>query len=345
MFINGRIGAPEPQRPTPGPTIGPAPAPAPTATPASPPAPEGGLSLSPGAAGNKIAPVLNLGLEATAPADWGNVTVAERKANLLKLQSLAHELQAQGRPGIEIWSRLTQAATDAYAGKSVSDARKSDFVMQDMVVTVVGGDAYKYLQSYQSLPWVRHPDPLVKTFFDDWNALGLPPADGKWESAGWAGGGLDQTNCSDFRPQIADGSDNQVYHTMFYHFMAYTTQAPFTIHGGSVVHEFKDEGTSSEDHNACFAGVTTGLALRRMRDGHDAGSSLQEWPAIVQAAYGRDGGPEIKAGTASPRAQAANRAISDLLAHKPLLWKAENAMIDGVKYIKLAGEKISKLWK
>lgn len=327
---------PEPIRPKPAPPLQ-APVAAPSALPPAAPLPTTGAQ-------GKVLPSLSLGLE-TARSDWGDVTVAERKANLHQLQRLAHQLQAAHTPGIEIWSRLTQAATEAYAGKQLSAARKSDFVMQDLVVTVVGGDAFKHLQAYQQLPWVRHPDPLVQTFFDDWAALGLPPADHDWEAAGWAGSGLDQTHCSDFRSQIADGSDNQIYHTMFYHFMAYTTQAPFTIHGGSIVHEVKDAGTSSEDHNACFAGVTTGLALRRGRDSGAAADWLQDWPAITRAAYSRDGGPQIQAGTAGPRAQAANRAIRELLEHKPLLWKAENAAIDGVKYIKLAGDKISRLWK
>jgi hypothetical protein len=307
--------------------------------------PETALSLSPLAATSKKMPVLNLGFEAVAPADWGNVSVAERKANLLKLQALAQDLRSQGKSGVAIWSELTRSASQAYADKNVSAARKSDFVMQDLTVVVVGGDAFQHLKSYQKLPWVRQADPLVKTFFDDWAALGLPPQDGKWDNVGWAGSGLDQTHCSDFRPQIADGSDNQVYHTLFYHFMAYTTQAPFTIHGGSIVHELKDPGTSSEDHNACFAALATGISLRKMRDSKQAGEALQDWPAITSAAYGRDGGPEIKSGNAGPRAQAAHQRVSQLLAHKPLFWMAENAVIDGAKYIKLAGTKIQDLWK
>ncbi|HEY9842576.1 MAG TPA: hypothetical protein V6D23_19085, partial [Candidatus Obscuribacterales bacterium] len=347
MFNNNRIGGQ------------PAPLPVPAPAPAAVQQPQGQVA-GPPAAGempadrliaavsqpSKAAPMLKLGLDAaTAPADWGDVSIADRKANLKQLQSLARQLKAEGRPGVEIWSRLTRAAVDSYAAKSLPAARKSDFVMQDLVVAVIGSEGPRHLKTYQSLPWVRHPDPLAQTFFDDWAALGIPPANGDWKSVGWAGEELDRHHCADFRPEIADGSDNQIFHTLFYQFMAYTTQAPFTIHGGSIVHEFKDEGTSSEDHNACLAAVTTGMALRRQRDSQDAAAWLQDWPSITQAAYGKDGGPEIKAGTAGPRARAADKAIRELLAHKPLLWKAENAVIDGVKYAKVAGEFISRIWK
>lgn len=300
------------------------------------------LLLSPAASTRTTAlPELSL----MTPADWGDVTPAERKANLKQLQSLALSLKAQGKPGVELWSEMTRAAVAAYAGKQLSDARKSDFVMQDLAISIVGGDAYKHLKSYQGLPWVRQPDPLVQTFFADWQALGIPPANDDWKAAGWAGGNLDPAHCADFRPEIADGTDNQIYHTLFYHFMAYTTQAPFTIHGGSIVHEVKDEGTSYQDHNACLSAVTTGMALRRKRDSQDAGAWLQDWPAITRAAYARDGGAEIQAGTAGPRARAADRAIRELLANKPLLWKAENVAIEGVRYAKIAGNKIASLWR
>lgn len=291
------------------------------------------LQLSPAASTAVRKPlVLPLIDPVSATADWGNVSVADRQANLKQLQSLARDLKAQGRPGVEIWSKLTQAAVDAYAGKQLPAARKSDFVMQDITIAVVGGDALKHLESYRKLPWVRTPDPMVTTFFKDWQAMGIPPADGNWERAGWAGDKLDSHNTADFRPAIADGSANQIYHTLFYHFMAYTTQAPFTIHGGSIVHEFKDEGTSSEDHNACIAGVTTGMALRRMRDGNDPEGSLQDWAAMTRAAYGKDGGPGLA--QAGQRAQAMDRAISGLLAKKHPVWKAENFVIDVVKHVK-----------
>lgn len=294
------------------------------------------VRLSALAAGG-ASPVLALGLDRVAPvapADWGDVTVADRQGNLKRLQSLARELKATGTPGIKLWSEVTRAATAAYAGKQLSPQRMSDFVMQDLAISLVGGDAVKYLQSYADLPWVRQPDPLVKSFFADWKAMGIPPQDGKWDRVGYAGAELDLSRCADFRPELRDGSKNQIYHALFYHFMAYTTQAPVTIHGGSLVHEFKDEGASSEDHNAAFVGIAAGTALRRLRDGSDPAASLQEWPALTEAAYGDKGGPDIAAGKGSPRTRDMARGIQHMLDHKPLVWKVENLAIDAMKHLK-----------
>lgn len=344
MLDNARLsGSSQPLRPAqPGPAAKPAPAQAPAPVASKPALPElSALQLSPAVStAVRKAPVLSLGLDKTAlPAGWGDVTPAERQANLKQLQSLARELKAQGKPGVQIWSEVTRKAVSAYADKNISPQRKADFVMQDLAIAIVGGDAYKHLKSYEGLPWVRTPDPLVKTFFEDWAAMGVPPADGDWDKAGWAGGELDQHACADFRSQINDGSKNQIYHTLFYHFMAYTTQAPFTIHAGSMVHEFKDEGTSSEDHNAAFTGIATGTTLRRLRDGAEAESALREWPSLTLAAYGKDGGPEIQARTASPRAQQLDAGIRNMLDNKSLIWKAENLSIDGVKVLKHTGNK------
>lgn len=305
---------------------------------AAPPALEADRLMLPRLAADNtrvVTPRLDLGLESltkTAPADWGNVSIADRQAALRALQTLARDLKAQGRPGVEIWSKLTQAAVDQYADKQLDPRRKSDFVMQDLAVSVIGADALKHLKSYEGLPWVRKPDPLVKTFFQDWKALGIPPADNNWEAVGWAGGELDQHASADFRPQIADGTQNQIFHTLFYQFMGYTTQAPQTIRGGSIVHEVRDNGTSSEDHNAAYVGMHTGMTLRNLRDGADPAGALQDWSGMTRAAYGKGGGPEMKAGTASLRARQIDAAVQRQLGDKSLLWKGENALIDAVKW-------------
>ncbi|PKL76620.1 MAG: hypothetical protein CVV27_09380 [Candidatus Melainabacteria bacterium HGW-Melainabacteria-1] len=294
------------------------------------PSPE--LLLSAATAKGQALPTLALNLAAEVqPSDWGDVTVAERQANLKQLQSLAHDLKARNTPGVELWSKLTQAAVAAYEGRQLAPGRKSDFVMQDLSIALVGGDALKHLQSYLKLPWVRRPDPMVNTFMRDWALMGVPPADQNWERVGWAGDKLDRHRCADFRPEINDGSENQIYHTLFYQFMAYTTQAPFTIHGGSLVHEIRDNGTSSEDHNAAFVGMSTGMAMRRMRDGAQPETSLREWPVITRAAYGKGGGPDL---ATSERARITDQGIRHLLGNKPLAWKAQNLLIDTVKEVK-----------
>lgn len=274
-------------------------------------------------------------LAASVPKDWGQVTVSERQNNLQKLQNLAHRLRDQNVPGVDIWSDLMQASLEQYANRGLSPERQADFAMQDLTLTVVGPDAVKHLNDYQDLFWNRNPDTLVQQFFDDWAQLGITPDNKDWEqSIGWAGSGLDRHVGKDFRPEINDGTNNQIYHTMFYEFMGYVTQDNFNIRAGSMVHELRDGGTSSEDHNAQYVGVATGKALRALRDGPNTASALKDFAAMTRAAYSKKGGAEILAGTASPRAWAMHAQICDKLEHKSLIWKSENTVIDGLKWLK-----------
>lgn len=299
------------------------------------------LFRTPAVSTRVVTPSLDLNLDAvkkTSSSDWGNVSVADRKAAVQQLQTLARDLQAQKLPGIEIWGKLTQAAIDNYAGKQLSPQRQADFAMQDLVVNVIGKDAFKHLEDYKNLPWVSTPDTLVKTFQEDWAAMGLPPKDNDWEAAGWAGKGLDTHFGKDFRPEINDKTDNQIFHTLFYQFMGYVTQSPLTIRGGSIVHELRDEGTSSEDHNAAYVGMTTGMAFRGLRD---SGSPLlEEWSSITMAAYGKKGGPEIRSGQASQQAQDMNQLISGKLKNQGLIWKSENLLIDSAQWLQGVNKKI-----
>lgn len=279
-------------------------------------------------------PPIDLGLSVTgvAPADWGNVTVADRQAAAKQLQTLAQDLKAQKRPGVEIWSRLTQAAVENYADKQIDPRRKADFAMQDLTIAVIGKDALKHLKDYQGLPWVRNPDPLVKTFQKDWQALGIPPADDNWAAVGWAGDKLDTHAGADFRPQINDKSENQIFHTLFYQYMAYTTQDAFAIRGGSFVHEVRDAGTSREDHNASYVGVMAGKAMRQTRDGANPAAGLQQWGAMTQAAYGKNGATGT--GDVAPEVKALEKQITNRLKDKSTLWKVENVLIGVVGDLK-----------
>lgn len=273
-------------------------------------------------------------LESPRPHDWGQVQVAERRDNLKALQAQAHTLHNQGKGGIEIWTSLMQSALDHYANRGLSPARQADFAIQDLTLTVVGPDALKHLQEYNKLPWVRHPDPLIQQFLNDWSAMGIRPDDKSWEKQiGWAGPGLDSHHAQDFRPEINDHSDNQIYHTMFYEFMGYLTQDPLDIRAGSIVHELRDGGTSSEDHNAQYVGAATGLRLRALRESNQS-QSIQNFPALMRAAYGKAGGPDIRRGQAPAQAWDLYAQINEKLTHKNLAWKTENTVIDGLKWVK-----------
>lgn len=283
-----------------------------------------------------------------APSDWGSVTIEDRQGNLKALQSLAHRLRDQAMPGVEIWGALRSEAVSRYGSTDLSPQRQADFVMQDIAVVTVGKDALKYLAQYEGVPRVGKVDPLVKTFQADWKALGLPPADGKWDSVGWAGNDLDTHTGKDFRPEINDKTKNQIYHTMFYEMMGYVTQDDLLIRAGSIVHEVRDGvidgGISAEDHNASYVGTAMGKTFRQMRDGKHTQQALQQWPSLTLACYGKDGGPEVRSGKASPEAKHVHEQMSKKLNNKSLLWRTENLFIQGVDQFNTGFQRLKALF-
>lgn len=286
--------------------------------------------------------------EAPRPKDWANVTVAARQDNMKALQDLAHRLRDQGTPGVEIWGALRREAVSRYAQTDLSPQRQADFVMQDLTLATVGKDALKYLAQYEGLPRLGKTDPLVDTFQADWKALGVPPADDNWEAVGWAGQDLDTHTAKDFRPEINDKTKNQIFHTMFYEFMGYVTQDDLMIRAGSIVHEVRDGladgGLSTEDHNASYVGTAVGKAFRQMRDGQHTEAALKQWGALTLAAYGKDGGPEVRNGSASGAAQQMHQQISQKLKDKGLMWHTENFLIQSVDQLNNGFQRLRELF-
>jgi hypothetical protein len=283
-----------------------------------------------------------------APADWGTVSIEDRQQNLKDLQGLAHRLRDQGMPGVEIWGALRSEAVSRYTHTDLSPQRQADFVMQDIAVVTVGKDALKYLEQYEGLPRIGKIDPLVKTFQSDWLAMGLPPADNDWEAAGWAGNDLDTHIGQDFRPEINDKTKNQIFHTMFYEMMGYVTQDDLLIRAGSIVHEVRDGvadgGISTEDHNASYVGTAMGKAFRKMREGEHTQQALQQWGALTLAGYGKGGGPQVRAGKASPEAQHVHEQMTKKLKNKNLLWQTENLFIQGVDQLNTGFQRLKALF-
>lgn len=278
-----------------------------------------------------------------APADWGDVTIAERQNNIQELSALATRLAEQEVPGVELWGQLTDAAVAQYADAQVSGARKADFAMQDLGMVILGPMAMGGLDAYDRMTgWMPgKSDPLVDTFRRDFQALGLPPADRDWRAAGHAGMHLDRNHGQDFRPEINDGTDNQIYHSFFYQYETYVTGDPSTVHAGSVFHEtidgglFKPGGKTSEDHNASFVGIPIGLAMRNGRNSENPEHHMAQWGEMTQAAYGRGGGPEVRAGNASQAAQKTHETISEFLETgggtvTNAIWASENFIIDNI---------------
>lgn len=228
-------------------------------------------------------------------------SLAERQQQLLALQRLAWEWRDQQLPGVTLWARLVEVAVQAYP--ELEPARRSDLILQDLALVILGPASLKYLDWYEGITPDMLEDPMVKAFERDFAAFNLPPASPNspaWWEVGYAGKvddavdpGLDRQFAADFRPDLNDHTDNQIFHTFFYHYMAYVTQAPETIRAASLYHELFDIGGSTEDHTAALIAIATGQQWRQWRDSEQAAEALQDWPASIALAYGKEGGAAL----------------------------------------------------
>jgi hypothetical protein len=220
-----------------------------------------------------------------------------RHAAIASLQAKAWALRDQGLPGVVLWRQLIEQALLPYWDLH-NTVKASDCVMQDLAVVILGPFALKYLNWFDQIRLDLVQDPLVNDFLCDFKDLKLPDFEvitQAWWQAGYAGKiddtidpGLDSHLASDFRVELNDGTDNQIFHCFFYQFMAYVTQANFTIRAASVYHELFDKGGSTQDHSAALLAIHTGSRLRQLRDGPDPGAALEQWPEVISAVYGQN---------------------------------------------------------
>lgn len=268
--------------------------------------------------------------QAETSQDWGAVSIEDRQAHIRALAELALSLREREAPGPQIWSELTGAAVAAYAGTELPTARQADFVIQDLAVVILGPFSLKYLRWFDKITPDLVQDPLVNQFFAELGRLGLPPAEPlpEWRAAGYVGKlddavdpGLDRHFAAHFRAEINDSTDNQIFHTFFYQFMAYVTKAALTIRAASVYHEIADKGGSTHDHTAALLGIRTGTELRRRRDSGEPG--FGDWPGLILAAYAKDAPEGL-----SPAAAEFRRETDALVAKPGTL----DGMLRGVEY-------------
>lgn len=248
---------------------------------------------------------------------WGKLDLADRQRRIQALAARALELRAQRLPGVQLWSELTRSAVAAYADAEIPPALRADFVIEDLALVILGPSALKYMGWFEKITPPALRDPLLASFYADFGRLGLPPLEPAqaWRQAGYVGKvndlldpGLDRHFGRDFRLALNDKSDNQIFHTFFYQFIAYLTRSPLTIRAGSVYHELFERGGSVQDHNAALTGIEVGRSLRRLRDSADP--ELEIWPELMLAAYARQAPARL-----SPPALALRRRIDELLTH------------------------------
>ena len=218
--------------------------------------------------------------------------ISTRKRHIEELRSLARSLQAQKLPGVEIWVALMRHALDQNRDLPVSAASKMDNIIQNMAIVTVGREAYHHLGDYRAItrrmaqlhipgspsaPEARFVDRFLaelKLLGGD-HAAAIEP--------------LDTHHGADFKPQLNDQSANQIKHTFFYHFMGYVTRDDFGVVCGSLLHEIRDEGSSAEDHHAGIWGSQMGIHMRLLRQKSPTARTLESLPALIGAAYGRNG--------------------------------------------------------
>lgn len=266
------------------------------------------------------------------------IPLPERHQNLQALRTKALALRDAHIPGVELWSQLVTAAMHPYQNQPLTAASRCDLVVQDLALVILGPYALKYLIWFETLIPQDYEDPLVRSFFEDFEPLNLPsleePFGLNWWKFGYAGKldeirdpGLDRHFAADFRPELNDHTDNQIFHCFFYQYMAYLTQAPEIIREASVYHEIADQGGSIQDHNAALVAIRIGQIWRQERDSDRAEATLQDWPGMILAAYGLAGGPALRQGlSVSPRIQHVQHEVTQMLEHPtPLEYVRRNA--------------------
>lgn len=223
---------------------------------------------------------------------WAQSSEFERTAQRQRLQRLALHWRADEIPGVELWRRLTAYAVQAYP--HVPQPQRSDHIMEDLALVILGPAAQRYLRWYDQItPWGK--DPLVIHFLARFSMLKLPPSDAHaaWRRLGYVGKlnetqdlGLDQQWGQDFKSAFDDGTDNQIYHSFFYQYMAYLSRDPERVRWGSLYHEWVDEGRSVPDHRVALAAIELGLTWRHWREQAYPGA-LELWPESIALVYGR----------------------------------------------------------
>jgi hypothetical protein len=256
-----------------------------------------------------------------------------RRHHIQSLAAQARAHQTEHRPGASLWQQLVATAITAYP--EAEPQQRCDWIVQDLAIVILGPFARKYLAWFDKITLDAVQDPLLHAFETDFAALGLPggsPEAPGWREAGYCSKlddtvdlGLDQTFGSDLRPALHDGTDNQIFHTFFYHFMAYVTQAKLTIRAASVYHELFDKGGSPEDHTAALLAIQAGLRWRSHRD--DSPGLIAAWPESILAVYGDPARYRVHHPEAMAMAAEANRMIDEPGWLQGGLRQAEHAVI------------------
>jgi hypothetical protein len=256
-----------------------------------------------------------------------------RHSHIQTLAAQARADQARQQPGAALWHALVTTAITAYP--EVEPQQRCDWIVQDLAIVILGPFARKYLAWFDKITLDAVQDPLLHAFEADFAALGLPegtPDAPGWREAGYCSKlddsvdlGLDQTFGSDLRPALNDGTDNQIFHTFFYHFMAYVTQAKLTIRAASVYHELFDKGGSPEDHSAALLAIQAGLRWRSHRDTHPP--LIAAWPESILAVYGDPAQYRVHHPEAQEMAAEAKRLLEDPGWLQGSLIQAEHAVI------------------
>ena len=245
---------------------------------------------------------------------------ADRPEAVLELRDLAIQLRDDGIDGVDIWAELMEAALDQGVVDEESPEAQLDRAMQDVAAVTVGRNDIQGKLELASGPGGAFIGPAGRQTLSELDELygHLEPGVDPY----FAGVGLDPTDGRSFRDDISDGTNNQIFHTGFFHYMAYAVDGTTIADAGNLAHETEvaaphpvlrqsqmhrpdraDQGLADvvrilpdgginwsgqtrEDLQASLDGADLGQTLRDVRDSGHLETVLDDIPALIQAAYG-----------------------------------------------------------
>jgi hypothetical protein len=249
------------------------------------------------------------------------------EVELLRDHALA--LREEGVDGVELWAQLMEEALDLARDDEETAEGLLDRAVQDVAAVTVGryhiqsevdgagGPLHMTLgragrqtlaeleELYHHLP--EHPTERYERYDPYFAGTGLDPTDGR-----------------SFRPDISDGTNNQIFHTGFFQYLAYAVDGTTLADAGNLAHETTEgapapsnlrsqmlapgrpyggladvvrilpdgginwAGQTREDLQASLDGADLGMVLRDIRDSPSADYLVEAVPDLIRAAYGRE---------------------------------------------------------
>jgi LysM repeat protein len=199
-----------------------------------------------------------------------------------ELKKVAEDLYAKGHRGVDLSSRVMASAVAHYDQQpGLTSEQKHDAVMRDSAIVFMGPSAKTMLDYYRNAS--NGQNALVETMYKSLEGLDL---------AGLQARGFEGKNgrlgSDDFKAAVADGTDNQIYHTFNYTWLRYATGDGVGVLAGNMKHELLDGGNTVEDYQAGLWGAEIGERYRASRDSQEV-AGFKSLPTLWGSTLSKDG--------------------------------------------------------